>query len=121
MALKFRLKSKDEIPAGLESHYVERDGVWILDADGAADKSKLDEFRNTNVALCKERDDTDGCLLRRGAAAAYPAVALQLCLEVFNLEPNRPTDFVEWDEPPLHVIVHRARRYLQPRGHIGFC
>jgi hypothetical protein len=57
MALKFKLKSKDEIPAGLETHYVERDGVWILDADGAADKSKLDEFRSTNVALLKERDD----------------------------------------------------------------
>jgi hypothetical protein len=57
MSLRFKLKSKEEIPAGLESHYVERDGGWILDADGAADKSKLDEFRNSNVALLKERDD----------------------------------------------------------------
>jgi hypothetical protein len=57
MALKFKCKSKDEIPAGLEAHYVERDGAWVLDADGAADKSKLDEFRTTNVALMKERDD----------------------------------------------------------------
>ena len=57
MALKFKMKSKAEIPAGLEAHYVERDGGWVLDADGAADKSKLDEFRNTNVALLKERDE----------------------------------------------------------------
>ena len=57
MALKFKVKSKDEIPAGLEAHYVERDGGWVLDADGAADKSKLDEFRSTNVALLKERDE----------------------------------------------------------------
>lgn len=57
MALKFKLKSKDEIPAGLEAHYVERDGGWVLDADGAADKAKLDEFRSTNVALLKERDE----------------------------------------------------------------
>ena len=57
MALKFKLKSKDEIPAGLETHYVERDGAWVLDADGAAEKSKLDEFRATNVTLMKERDD----------------------------------------------------------------
>ncbi|HOC55396.1 MAG TPA: hypothetical protein PKI20_07235 [Verrucomicrobiota bacterium] len=57
MALKFKCKSKDEIPAGLEAHYVERDGAWVLDADGAAEKSKLDEFRTTNVALMKERDD----------------------------------------------------------------
>lgn len=57
MALKFKLKSKEEIPAGLEAHYVERDGGWVLDADGAADRAKLDEFRSTNVALMKERDD----------------------------------------------------------------
>ncbi len=57
MALKFRCKTKDEIPAGLEAHYVERDGAWVLDAEGAADKSKLDEFRTTNVALMRERDD----------------------------------------------------------------
>ncbi|MHB8519510.1 MAG: hypothetical protein ACYDH9_02015 [Limisphaerales bacterium] len=57
MALKFKVKSKDEVPAGLETHYVERDGAWVLDAEGAAEKSKLDEFRSTNVALMKERDD----------------------------------------------------------------
>jgi hypothetical protein len=57
MALKFKIKSKAEIPAGLESHYVERDGWWMLDAEGAVDKVKLDEFRNTNVALLKERDE----------------------------------------------------------------
>src|SRR5512138_472153 len=57
MTLKFKIKSKDEIPAGLEAHYVERDGAWVLDADGVADKSKLDEFRAANVALMRERDE----------------------------------------------------------------
>ena len=57
MALKFKLQSKGEIPAGLEVHYVERDGAWFLDADGVVEKSKLDEFRASNVALMKERDD----------------------------------------------------------------
>jgi hypothetical protein len=37
--------------------YAEREGGWVLDVDGAVEKSKLDEFRNTNVALLKERDD----------------------------------------------------------------
>ena len=54
MALKFKFKSKDEIPAELEAHYVERDGAWVLDVDGAADKSKLDEFRANNIALSKQ-------------------------------------------------------------------
>ncbi len=46
---RFRLRCK--------SLYVERDGAWMLDADGAADKTKLDEFRSTNVTLMKERDE----------------------------------------------------------------
>jgi hypothetical protein len=38
MALKFKFNSKSEIPADLAAHYLERDGVWVLDADGVADK-----------------------------------------------------------------------------------
>ena len=57
MALKFKLKSKDEIPAEFQSLYVERDGAFVLDVDGVADKSKLDEFRTNNVALLKQLDD----------------------------------------------------------------
>ena len=57
MALKFKLKSREEVPAELASFYVERDGAFVLDAEGAVEKAKLDEFRNTNVSLIKERDD----------------------------------------------------------------
>ena len=45
MALKFKLKSREEVPADLASFYVERDGAFLLDAEGAVEKSKLDEFR----------------------------------------------------------------------------
>ena len=57
MALKFKLKSKDEVPAELVNLYVERDGAWHLDVEGAVDKAKLEEFRATNVTLMKERDE----------------------------------------------------------------
>ena len=57
MALKFKFKTKDEIPAEHLPHYAERDGAWVLHVDGAVEKSKLDEFRNSNVSLIKERDD----------------------------------------------------------------
>jgi hypothetical protein len=57
MALKIKAKSKDEIPAELVILYVERDGTWLLDVDGAVEKAKLEEFRATNVALMKERDE----------------------------------------------------------------
>ena len=54
MALKYKLKSKDEIPAEQQGLYVERDGAWVLDVDGAADKSKLDEFRANNITLSNQ-------------------------------------------------------------------
>jgi hypothetical protein len=57
MALKFKLKSKEEVPAEHAGLYVERDGAWLLDVEGAVDKAKLEEFRATNVALMKERDE----------------------------------------------------------------
>jgi hypothetical protein len=57
MALKFKFKSKDEVPAEHASLYVEREDAWWLDVEEAVEKSKLDEFRNTNVTLLKERDE----------------------------------------------------------------
>src|SRR5262245_56929369 len=81
MALKFKFKSKDEIPAEHLPFYLERDGAWILDADGVADKSKLDEFRNTNVALLKERDD-----LKRRFEGIDPDEVRKLADEKLKLE-----------------------------------
>ena len=57
MALKFKFKSKDEIPAEHLALYAERDGAWLLDVEGAVEKAKLEEVRTTNVALVKERDE----------------------------------------------------------------
>src|SRR5215469_15278303 len=54
MAIKFKAKSKEEIPAELQSLYVERDGGFVLDVDGAVDKSKLEEFRAYNITLSNE-------------------------------------------------------------------
>ena len=57
MALKFKYATKEQIPAEHQPFYAEREGSWVLDVEGAADKAKLDEFRNSNVALIKERDE----------------------------------------------------------------
>src|SRR5436190_11347948 len=51
MALKFKYKAKEEVPAESQSLYVERDGGWVLDVDGAVDKAKLEEFRANNITL----------------------------------------------------------------------
>ena len=40
MALKLKYKTKDEVPAELQSIYVERDGELMLDVEGVVDKAK---------------------------------------------------------------------------------
>lgn len=57
MALKFKYASQGEVPAEHAALYVEREGAFVLDADGVVEKAKLEEFRATNVAIMKERDD----------------------------------------------------------------
>jgi hypothetical protein len=47
---------------------VERDGGFVLDAEGAVEKSKVDEFRNNNVTLKKQLVELLGKnLVKRGA------------------------------------------------------
>jgi len=93
MALKFKFKTKDEIPAELAGHYVERDGGWVLDADGAAEKSKLDEFRNSNVALMKERDD-----LKKRFEGIDPEAVRKLAEEKQRLEDDQRVKAGEFDK-----------------------
>ena len=86
MALKFKFKTKDEIPADHLPLYAEsRDGnggsAWILDVEGAVDKSKLDEFRHTNVSLLKERDE-----LKKRYEGIDPVEVRQLTEEKRRLE-----------------------------------
>ena len=57
MALKLKYKAKEEIPAELQALYVEREGEFALDVDGAVDKAKHDEFRAANIALKKELEE----------------------------------------------------------------
>ena len=65
MALKAVLASQDEfnaLPEAIREHYTEQDGTWVLALDGptrreAALGTKVNEFRDTNIALSRERDE----------------------------------------------------------------
>ncbi len=50
------------LPEPLREHYTKsgEDGKYYLQAEGLVPKAKLDEFRTTNTALLKERDDLKG-------------------------------------------------------------
>ena len=84
MPLKFKFKSKDEVPAEHLSFYTERDGAWVLDVDGAVEKAKLDEFRNNNLALSKERDE-----LKQRFDGIDPEEARKLLAEKQKLEEEK--------------------------------
>lgn len=57
MGLKFVIERLEDVSEAFRSLYVKReDGKYQLDAEGATDKSKLDEFRNNNVELMKKLD-----------------------------------------------------------------
>ena len=57
-ALKFYFATKEEIPAEVAQFYTERatdkGGGWVLNAEGIAEKSKVDELRNSNTALVRQ-------------------------------------------------------------------
>src|SRR5450759_3338737 len=60
MALKYKYTTKQEVPVEHQSLYVERDGAWLLDADGVVSQAKLDEFRQNNITLTNQLKRFDG-------------------------------------------------------------
>jgi hypothetical protein len=60
MPLKYKYATKQEIPAEHQSLYVERDGAWLLDADGVVSQTKLDEFRQNNITLTNQLKKFEG-------------------------------------------------------------
>lgn len=55
--MKFIYDTEAEVPASLKEHYKQNaEGKWELQAEGAVAKTKVDEFRNRNVALQQEID-----------------------------------------------------------------
>jgi hypothetical protein len=59
MPLKYKYPTKQEIPAELQALYVERDGAFILDAEGMVEKAKADELRDHNIELRKQIEERD--------------------------------------------------------------
>ena len=84
MGLKYKYKSKDEVPAEQAALYAEREGEWVLDCDGVAEKGKLDEFRANNVALLKQVEE-----LKKRYEGIDPEEVRKLTEEKQRLEEER--------------------------------
>jgi len=82
MAIKFKAKSKEEIPSELQSLYVEREGGFVLNVEGAVEKSKVEEVRGTNAALLKERDGLNA-RLKSLRSLCSPRLCVYLFASIF--------------------------------------
>jgi hypothetical protein len=60
MPLKYKYASKGEVPAEHANLYVERDGAFVLDAEGVVDKAKHEEFRQNNITLANQLKRFEG-------------------------------------------------------------
>jgi vacuolar-type H+-ATPase subunit I/STV1 len=107
MALKFKYESKADIPTEHTAFYAERDGAWVLDVEGAVDKAKLDEFRNSNVALLKERDE-----LKKRFEGIDPEEVRKLAEEKRKLEEERQLKAGEFDK----VLEKRLKGLQEQHG-----
>ena len=93
MPIKFKAKSKDEIPAELQSLYVERDGAFEVDVDGMVDKTKHDEFRSRPATATVGIAWT----LRRNSPAVRSAdILVDILVRSNDRPPNAPEHFVDW-------------------------
>jgi len=55
-------KQESEIPENVKEHYEQKDGMWVL--QGFVPKSKLDEFRDNNRNLAREKEALQTQLLQ---------------------------------------------------------
>lgn len=65
--LKFKIEKDDfdSLNDVEKTFYAESDGAYQLQVEGAADKTKLDEFRATNVDLLKQQEQYKGVDLEK--------------------------------------------------------
>lgn len=57
MALQFIVDAIDTVPEAFRNEYVEKDGKFHLNVDGAVPKARLDEFRDTNITTRKQLEE----------------------------------------------------------------
>ena len=93
MALKYKYTAKDQIPAEQAALYVEREGAFVLDAEGVVEKAKLEEFRASNVTLLKEREE-----LKQRFEGIDPDEVRKLAEEKRKLEEERQLKAGETDK-----------------------
>lgn len=77
MTLKAIVDNLNAVPVAMHEFYVEQDGKFALAVEGLVPKEKLDEFRENNIKIIKERDE-----LRQKFDGIDPQIARELITKV---------------------------------------
>ena len=85
-------KTAEEIPEEYKKHYIEKDGVFVL--EGYVSKNKIDEFRTNNISLAKEKTELETQLLK--FKDIDPDKYSEAVEKLQELENNRLAEAGEW-------------------------
>tara|TARA_Y100001963_G_scaffold160024_1_gene267142 strand:+ start:1039 stop:1836 length:798 start_codon:yes stop_codon:yes gene_type:complete len=96
MALKAIIENKEEIPEGVESFYEEKDGKFHLSVEGFTEKSRLDEFRESNINLKKQMEEIQSKLSQH--EGIDPVQAREALEKVKGLENKELLEKGQFDE-----------------------
>jgi hypothetical protein len=113
MPLKYKFATKQEIPVEHQAFYVERDGAWLLDADGVVSQTKLDEFRQNNITLTNQLKKFEGLDPDAVRQLAADKLKLEEAAQIKAgevdkvIEARLKTARAEWDKTHGVVVAER--------------
>jgi hypothetical protein len=113
MPLKYKFATKQEIPVEHQAFYVERDGAWLLDADGVVSQTKLDEFRQNNITLTNQLKKFEGIDPDAVRQLAADKLKLEEAAQIKAgevdkvIEARLKTARAEWDKTHGVVVAER--------------
>ena len=96
MALKFLLDSLEGLSESIAALYEKNGDKFQLKVDGMVSKSSLDEFRNNNVTLLREKANLDAKLKTFGEHTPEQIAAMTARLQ--EIEDQKLLDAEEFDK-----------------------
>jgi hypothetical protein len=57
MKLKYKYEKQADVPPEVTQHYTEQNGAFLLNVEGAMDRTKLDEFQREKISLLTQLDE----------------------------------------------------------------
>lgn len=93
MAIAYTVDSLDGVPEAMHSLYAESNGKFVLQVDGAVPKTRVDEFRNNNLALKRQLDE-----MNVRFDGVDPEVFRELSSQATKLRDKKLVDSGKFDE-----------------------